>query len=85
MTKPKDELVIIPPRDQVMVILNGKVILRQHDLDDPGNFTIMQVAKSGHILFAPELDHAKSNQPLVWPVVYSQSAQFALLERSTFD
>jgi len=30
VTKQKDELVIIPPHNQVMVILNGQIVMREH-------------------------------------------------------
>ena len=59
--------------------------MREHELDTPADFSIKQIAKSGHIIFASELDMGNSNQPLVWPVVYSKSAQYALLDRATFD
>ena len=81
----KGDLVCIPPEKQVMVILNGKVVLREHELDNPGDFSIKSIAKSGHILFAPDLDNGNSNQPLVWPVIYSTQAELALIDRETFD
>ena len=34
----------------VFVVLNGKVVLRKHSLDDPGHFDIVKVATSGSIL-----------------------------------
>ena len=71
--KKKKDLIIIPPNNQVVIILNGQVVMREHELDTPADFEIKQIAKSGHILFVPELDNANSNQPLVWPVVYSQA------------
>ena len=83
--KKKNDLIIIPPHNQVVIILNGQIVMREHELDTPGDFSIKQVAKSGHIIFAPELDGGNSNQPLVWPVVYSHAAQYALIERATFD
>jgi len=57
-----------------MVILNGQIVLRLHELDKPDDFEIRQIGKSGHILFAPELDKGNSNQPLVWPVINSHTA-----------
>ena len=72
--KKKGELITIPDNGAVMVVLNGQIILRHHELDQPNDFEIRQVAKSGHILFAPELD-GNSTQPLVWPVVFSTKAQ----------
>lgn len=67
------QLVLIPDNNAVMVVLNGQIILRHHELDDPDDFDSKAVCKMGHILFAPELDE-NSNKPLVWPVVYSQKA-----------
>ena len=59
--------------------------MREHELDTPADFNIKQIAKSGHIIFVDELDQGNSNQPLIWPVVYSQTAQYALIDRATFD
>ena len=69
----------MPDNQAVMVILNGQIILRHHELDQPDNFEIKAVSKMGHILFAPELDENYSNKPLVWPVVNSEKAQLALI------
>ena len=48
-------------------------------------FEVKFVGKSGHILFNKDLDGGNSNQPLIWPVVYSHSAQFALIDRNVFE
>lgn len=78
-------MIIIPPGNKVVIILNGQVVMREHELDTPADFEIKQIAKSGHILFAPELDNGNSNQPLIWPVVYSKAVQYVLVDRATFD
>ena len=78
-------MIIIPPNNQVVIILNGQVVMREHELDTPADFNIKQIAKSGHIIFVDELDQGNSNQPLIWPVVYSQTAQYAMIDRATFD
>lgn len=36
----RNELVIIPPNNQVMIVLNGQIVMREHELDKPGDFTI---------------------------------------------
>ena len=59
--------------------------MREHELDTPADFNIKQIAKSGHIVFVDELDQGNSNQPLIWPVVYSQTAQYAMIDRAAFD
>ena len=66
--KKKGQLITIPDSGAIMVVLNGQIILRHHELDQPTDFEIKQVAKSGHILFNEELDR-NSVQPLVWSVV----------------
>ena len=38
--KEKDDLIIIPPKDQVAIILNGQVVMREHELDTPADFSI---------------------------------------------
>ena len=57
----KKDLIIIPPNNQVVIILNGQVVMREHELDTPADFTIKQIAKSGHIIFVDELDEGNSN------------------------
>lgn len=79
------DLVSIPPANGVILVLNGQIILREHALDNPDDFDIKYIAKAGHVLFAPELDKGTSNLPLVWPVVYSERAQIAHVDRATFD
>ena len=78
-------MITIPPNDKVVVILNGQIVMREHRLDSPEDFEVKFVGKSGHILFNKDLDDGNSNQPLIWPVVYSHSAQFALIDRNVFE
>lgn len=39
--KTKDDLVLIPSDESIYVILNGKVILREHSLDSPLDYTVI--------------------------------------------
>lgn len=45
VTKQKDDLVIIPPNNQVMVVLNGQIVMREHELDKNGDFNLKQICK----------------------------------------
>ena len=73
MEREKGSLIVMPDNNAVMVVLNGQIVLRYHELNSPENFDIKAIGKMGHILFAPELDE-NSNKPLVWPVVNSEKA-----------
>ena len=83
MEREKGSLILIPDNNAVMVVLNGQIVLRHHELDQPDTFDIRSIAKMGHVLFAPELDD-NSNKPLVWPVINSEKAQLALISRPVF-
>jgi hypothetical protein len=51
----KDQLIMIP-QDVVCIILNGKVILRDHTLENPSDYKEISVAGQGTILGAPDFD-----------------------------
>ena len=71
MTLQKEDIVDIslPNTSFVYIVLNGKVVLREHSMNDPFEFNIIQVARKGHILGAEKLDMDKSCLPTVWSVV----------------
>ena len=45
--KKKGDLVILPSDEQVYIVLNGKVVLREHKLNDPLDFKIVAIVKQG--------------------------------------
>jgi hypothetical protein len=50
----KDDIieVSLPRASKVHIVLNGKVMLREHNMNDPLEFNIIQVATKGHIIGA---------------------------------
>lgn len=55
----------------VFVILTGKVILRDHLLNDPHDFKVASVASAGTVLGVSHLDCNVSCKPTVWSIVGS--------------
>jgi hypothetical protein len=50
----KDEIidVSLPNTSNVHIVLNGKVMLREHSMNNPFDFNIIQIATKGHIIGA---------------------------------
>lgn len=69
----------------VFVVINGKIILRDHKLDDPNNYNVLQIATTGAILGVKSLDFGNSCQPSVWSVVTSVVAHVVRMSKDTFD
>lgn len=64
----------MPDDDSVYIMINGKVILREHKTEDPIQSTVKMVAKPGCVLGVPHLDHGISCCPYVWGVIGSVQA-----------
>jgi len=47
----------------IYLLLNGKVVLRKHTVEDPFEFKIISVLRPGTFLGAQELDMGQSNLP----------------------
>ena len=56
------------------LLLNGKVILQNHSLDDPFETQTLQVTKPGMFIGVKSLDQGQSVLPLCFAVVYSDQA-----------
>ena len=84
-TKEKGQQVMLRSDNEVYIVLNGKVVLREHKMHDPLDFSVAQVVKQGQIIGEPSLDMGKSSLPFVWGVVYSHSANLARMDRSLFN
>jgi hypothetical protein len=69
----------------VFIVINGKVILKKHEIDDPYASTIQCVAKAGSLLGVSLLDCGISCMATVWSVVGSNVAHFIKMQRSVFD
>lgn len=67
----KDQIleISLPNTSHVHIVLNGKVVLREHSMDDPFDFNVIQVATKGHIIGAEKIDLDKSCLPTVWSIV----------------
>ena len=82
--KKKGDLVMLSAQ-QVYIVINGKVILREHKMDDPLDFNVLQVVTQGEVIGNEKLDMGKSLLPFVWGVVYSHEVQLARMDISLFD
>jgi hypothetical protein len=69
----------------VYLLINGKVILRKHSVEDPFDFNIVSIVRPGTFIGAPDLDMGQSNLPQMWPVVASHYANFLVIPRSEFS
>ena len=58
----------------VYLLLNGKVLLQEHTLEEPFKYQTVMIARSGSFIGVPELNMGKSSKTLVFPVVFSHSA-----------
>jgi len=83
--KKKGELVMLPSANEVYIVLNGKVVLREHKILDPLDFNVLQVVKQGQVIGKPSLDEGKSSLPFVWGVVYSHTVDLLRMDVSLFN
>ena len=67
------------------MVLDGKVITRNHSLDNPFSYEILSVAKAGSILGVEYLDNGVSTSASAWSIVGSHKANFVEMSRDTFD
>jgi hypothetical protein len=77
LTLAKGDIVDIAAQDSdapVYLLLNGKVILQNHSLDDPFEAQTLQVTKPGMFIGVKSLDQGQSVLPLCFAVVYSDQA-----------
>jgi len=79
------EILLMPEDDSVYILINGKIILREHNTANPLQTTVKQVVKPGCILGVPYLDHGISCCPFVWGVIGSVKAQLLKIKRSVFE
>jgi hypothetical protein len=66
----------------VFLLLNGKLVLHRHNIDDPIAQKTMMVVKPGSFVGVPELDKNQSNLPLNFLVVYSHTTTLIKMSRS---
>jgi hypothetical protein len=79
------DVLLMPDDDSVYVVINGKVIMREHSTDDPIDTTMKQIAKSGSILGVDQLDTGVSNLPYIWGIVASTKCELVRIKRSVFE
>ena len=51
------------PDGNVYLLLNGKVILRKHSVEEPFDFKIISVMRPGNFIGVSDLDMGQSNLP----------------------
>jgi len=59
--------------------------MRQHNLSEPTNYEIIQIASQGSILNVDSLDLGCSTKTVVITVVQSYKAHLVQMSRSTFE
>ena len=80
----KGDLIEIDEKS-VYLLLNGKVVYQDHELDEPIAYKVVMVAKPGTWIGVKALDMGMSCLPTVFPVVYSHTAQLLKLSPATFS
>lgn len=85
LTEYENDQILQVGADRVFVVLDGKVIMREHSLDNPFSYEILSVAKAGSILGVEYLDNGVSTSASVWSIVGSHKANFVEMSRDTFD
>jgi hypothetical protein len=69
----------------VFIVINGKVILRDHKMDEPYSYNVFQCATKGSILGVSALDNGLSCSSTIWAVVGSTYAEVISMNIDTFD
>lgn len=69
----------------VYLLLNGKIVLQEHSLDDPYNLRTIQITKPGLFIGVQELDMGQSSHPVVFPIVMSHVAQLVKFSRAAYN
>jgi hypothetical protein len=66
-------------------MLDGKVEVRHHNMDDPFDFELIQVAKIGDILGVPDIDCGNSSMPNAINIATSSRVFVAKIPKRDFD
>ena len=45
--KKRGEQIVLPNNQTVQIVLNGKIVLREHNIENPSKFNIVQIVKHG--------------------------------------
>ena len=69
----------------VLILVNGKVVLREHNAQNPTKMEIKQVCKAGTIFGLDWLDNGTSSLPQIWPIVGCIEADFIRVSKETFS
>ena len=67
------------------MVMDGRLVFREHSINDPTDYHIVQVCRSGDILNVPEFDMGVSNGTQVFPVVQSTEAHLVEMSHKTFE
>lgn len=73
------------PKCKVFILLNGRVIQREHTVQEPNQEKILAVRLPGSIIGVKDLDLGTSCQPIVWSVIATKYACMCELDKETFD
>ena len=69
----------------MFVLINGKVLIREHDCNNPIVMEIKQTCRNGYIFGADDLlvSHFH-NKPYMWSIIGSYRADFIKIPKDTF-
>jgi hypothetical protein len=69
----------------IYVVMNGKIVMRDHNLDNPYDYNIISIAKQGSCIGVSTFDMGYSCNSTVWSVVTSVSAHVCRMTMDTFN
>lgn len=81
----KNRVLDLANSKSVFLVMDGKIVFREHSINDPTDYHIVQVCRSGDILNVPEFDMGVSNGTQVFPVVQSTQAHLVEMSHKTFQ
>ena len=71
-------------RGNVFIVLNGKLVTRDHRLNNPSEYNVIQVSRPGSIVGCPALDYGNSENATVWTIVQSHVAHLVKMQAGDF-
>lgn len=67
----KNRVLDLANSKSVFMIMDGKIVFREHSINNPADYHIVQVCRRGDILNVADFDMGVSNGTQVFPVVVS--------------
>lgn len=74
-----------PSTENCFIVLNGKILMKDHYLDEPYNYNIMQIATQGSCVGVAKSDFGNTCLATVWGVVHSCTAHVVKMSVNTIE